>query len=433
MTPINFTTDQQKAIEAFDLFLASEDEAMILTGGAGTGKSTLMKYMLNTMDRRQAICGLIGKKPITNIVLTATTNKAAEVLSSIVKRDVSTIHSFMKLQVYNDFSTGETKIKKKNNFEIIYDTIIFVDECSMIDRSLLKILKESTVNCKFVFIGDHCQLAPVAEPISQVFTSGFGIAKLDEIVRSKGAPPITELCLQLRETVETGVFRDITAVPGFIEFLDPTEMQQKLQEYFLYPNAPEARIMAYRNDRVQKYNAYLRSERALPTHFTAGENIVSNAASMVYSFDGCQSKSLTRIEQEITVYQVDEPVNDPYIFKRLEAELKVYPVWINASEYVMQPVDIDEVNSVIKYASKRKDWDLYFYCKEKIADLRSKDSCTVYKAQGSTYHTAFIDLSDMGSCNIPSQVARMLYVACSRPTNKIYFYGQLPNKYRGLS
>lgn len=431
MIAINFTNDQQKALEMFDIFLSSEDEAMILTGGAGTGKTTLMKYMLETMDRRQAICGLMGKDPITRIALTATTNKAAEVLMKAVGQEVKTIHSFMRLQVYNDYSDGTTKITKRRDFEIITDTIIFVDECSMVDRELMKILREGTRNCKIVFIGDHCQLAPVAEPISQVFTSGFDIARLVEIVRSKGAPPITDLCLQLRETVETGVFCPIDPVPGYIEYLDPTEMQQKLQEYFLYSLAPEARVMAWRNSQVTDYNTYLRHERNLPPLFTAGESVVSNTATMIFTIGGASTKSLTRIEQEIMILRADEPEPDEYIKSEYGYDLMVYKVWISSTYFVYQPVDPAQVQKVISNAKKNKIWDLYFHCREEMADLRSKDACTVYKSQGSTYHTAFVDLADIGRCNIESQVSRMLYVACSRPTHRIFLYGQLPAKYGG--
>ena len=431
MHEINFTDDQKKAVAIFDLFLADEDQAMILTGGAGTGKSTLMTYLLETMAERGNICGLLGKNPITNYSLTATTNKAAEVLQNITGQETKTIHSLLGLQVYNDFSTGETKITLKRNAEIIYDRLIFVDECSMIDRELLVYMKDRTRNCKFVFIGDHCQLAPVSELISQVFTSGYETARLNEIVRSKGAPPITELCLQLRETVETGVFSPLDPVPGYIEYLDPQQMQDKLQEYFIYPNAPTARILAFRNDQVKNYNIYLRQQRGLPELFTEGEEIVSNSASYFYDFNGNKMQTVSRIEQEIKIHKVEEPYADSYISKEVGGDVMVYRVWVSPNAFLLQPVDMTIITKIMAHARKNKNWDLNFYCKQELADLRSKDACTVYKSQGSTYHTTFIDLADIGRCNVPAQVARMLYVACSRSTNKIYFYGQLPPKYSG--
>ena len=46
-------------------------------------------------------------------------------------------------------------------------------------------------------------------------------------------------------------------------------------------------------------------------------------------------------------------------------------------------------------------------------------------------HTVFIDLDNIGSCNNPDQVARMLYVAISRARNRIFLFGKLPAKYGG--
>ena len=75
--------------------------------------------------------------------------------------------------------------------------------------------------------------------------------------------------------------------------------------------------------------------------------------------------------------------------------------------------------------------DLLLEAGEDIADLRPRNACTVYKAQGSTYREVFVDLTDIGDCRNPSQAARMLYVACTRPTHNIKFIGNLPARFKG--
>ena len=93
------------------------------------------------------------------------------------------------------------------------------------------------------------------------------------------------------------------------------------------------------------------------------------------------------------------------------------------------PVDRDHYNNLIKYFSKTKNWDRYFYMKNTFPDLRQPDASTVHKSQGSSYDTVFIDMSNISTCHNSTQVARMLYVAFSRARSRIILYGQLSPKY----
>jgi len=70
--------------------------------------------------------------------------------------------------------------------------------------------------------------------------------------------------------------------------------------------------------------------------------------------------------------------------------------------------------------------------KDKMLDLRQRDASTVYKAQGSSLDTVFIDVSNLSRSPNPSQAARMLYVAGSRARKHIVFYGELAERYGGL-
>jgi ATP-dependent exoDNAse (exonuclease V) alpha subunit len=63
--------------------------------------------------------------------------------------------------------------------------------------------------------------------------------------------------------------------------------------------------------------------------------------------------------------------------------------------------------------------------REHWIDLRAQYACTIDKSQGSTYDQVFIDLDDIAKCNVPSQVARMCYVAVSRAKHKVYLTGDL--------
>ena len=96
------------------------------------------------------------------------------------------------------------------------------------------------------------------------------------------------------------------------------------------------------------------------------------------------------------------------------------------------PVDKSHFTALLNYYRKQKDWFKYFMLKNTYPDLRPKDASTVHKAQGSTFDTAFIDLTDLSTCRDKNQAARLLYVAFSRARNRVVLYGDLAEKFGGL-
>lgn len=417
--------DQTAAAAAFSAFVISPDKEFVISGPAGTGKTTLLRYLMEMKDSAK-LQELVGQQPIVDWKLTATTNKAAEVLQKATGYEASTIHSLLGLRVQNDFETGKTKILRTKESRILYNTMIVVDECSMVDTDLRKYISDGTVNCKLLYVGDHCQLAPVMETLSPVFSCNEFV-RLEKVMRSLGAPDLTALCAQLRQTVETGVFQPIHGVPGVIDYLDPDQAEAEIQATFVHNLHANARILCFTNDKVVGFNNYLRTQRNLPEQYTAGEWVISNTMSI--SVHGPKAGCL-RVEEEVEIYSVDEPTTYDVSIAGRRHELPVYIVNTPGGRYRV-PVNVNEYRQLIAYLGREKQWHPYFDLKENIADLRPRDACTVYKAQGSTYHTVFVDLADIGRCTNPAQAARMLYVACSRPTDRICFIGQLPDRFRG--
>jgi hypothetical protein len=97
------------------------------------------------------------------------------------------------------------------------------------------------------------------------------------------------------------------------------------------------------------------------------------------------------------------------------------------------PCDRAHFGALVEYYRKAKQWGKYYELRNNYPDLRQFDAATVHKSQGSTYDTVFIDLANISSCHQPNAVARMLYVAFSRPRSRIFLYGNLAPKYGGLS
>lgn len=425
---ITLNAGQQAGADTFFSFLLGPDKEMIISGPGGVGKTTLMSHLIDrVMPRYFEICRVMGEEPkFDEVVMTATTNKAADVLAVATGRPTSTVHSFLGLKVVDDWKTGQQRLETTLNWKVHERLILFVDEASMIDTPLIEFIRKGTQDCKIVYVGDHCQLAPVMEPLSPVYREEKPFVQLLEPMRNNGQPALMAVCQQLRETVEGGGFKPIQVVPGVIDLLDDDQLQAELAARFI-GQTMDSRILAYTNNRVMEFNNHIRHLRNLPGEFTEGEFLVNNSAIQLKS-------RMMSVEEEVTVLRqgslMDIPVQgDVHLTVRsYDLQSRIGDVFEN----VKVPVDRDHFTELLKYYRKAKDWPRFFQLKNTYPDLRPRDAATVHKAQGSTYDSVFIDLANISTCHNPNSVARMLYVAFTRPKSRIFLYGQLAQKYGGV-
>jgi len=289
-------------------------------------------------------------------------------------------------------------------------------------------LGEGTMNCKLVYVGDRHQLAPIAEIMSPIYQHPAPMVELLEPIRNAGQPALMAVCEQLRQTVATGEFKPIQLVPGVIELLDDGEMMHMLGAHF-HNQTLDSRVLAYTNKRVIQYNDYIRGLRKLPTSFQVGELLVNNTAFH-------HKTGMLTVEAEVEVLKNRGPSKMP-IDMRHQIELDVERLDLRTSlgaTFTDVPLATNRahLDQLMKYYAKNKEWSYYFNLKNNIADLRPRDAATVHKAQGSTYDTVFVDLSNISTCNVQNQVARMLYVAFSRARTRVFLYGSLAQKYGGV-
>lgn len=424
-----FTNCQANALQVFGQWLVGDKKYMILKGPAGVGKTFILKEMLNQIANPNLIMTLLGRDPITNTAITALTNKAAEVIGSVMApMEASTLHSFLKLGMKNDYASGRTKLIRGKDHDIIYNTLVIVDECSMIDTELFQWMEKTLVNCKVLFMGDEPQLGPIYETISPIFLlppEQCEVVEMTEVVRNRGVPDLQVLCTQLRQSVLTKVFSPIIQ-SNAVQYLDDAQMQFQMNHDFVLGDRADARILAYSNDRVQLYNQYIREARHLPLEFQPGEVVVCNNAAKNVS-----GSAMSRVEQEMVIHSIEPVEFDHFIKEQVNLEVPVYTVNTNRGSFI-QPVNYAQISWVMKQLAASKSWATYFNIKERFIDLRMKQAATVYKAQGSTYHTVYLDLADIGICKNPDQAARLLYVGATRASHQVYLFGQLPPRFQGI-
>lgn len=434
---VKLNQGQQAAADGlFGFLFDDQNKCAIISGAGGYGKTYLMSYIFDRLlPEYYKVCQMMAIEPLfTDVSITSTTNKSAEVLAEYTGQVVDTIHSFLNLKVKEDFVAGRGQLIRTDNWTVHKNKILFIDECSMIDAALLQIIHEGTHDCKIVFVGDHCQLGPVGDINSPVYRQGYPMFELTEPVRNAEQPALMALAQQLRNTVETGVFQPIQLVPGVIDKFNDEEMQISLAETFKHQTR-DARILAFTNKRVLQYAEYLRMIRGQAHEYTVGELLINNSAIRLTKFQLSVEAEVEIIAQAdttevITLEEAREPNVDAVKIEVRRTQLKtrkgimLYDVRV--------PVDRNHYMALLEWYRQTKNWNRFYWIKNNIPDLRSRDAATVHKSQGSTYNVVYIDAEDLSTCKFPNVVARLLNVACTRPRSRIIFYGDLSEKYGGF-
>jgi hypothetical protein len=420
-TSITLTKGQQAASDAFRKFLLDPAQhILVLEGFAGTGKSTLVEHLIETLPKVENTLRLINEKfKGWETVLTATTNKACEALRSLSQgREVKTIHSHLGLKLSKDYTTGETILVEGYNSETRVDELIFIDEASFIDANLLQLIFDMTSNCKIVFMGDPAQLSPVKSSgnVPPVFAAGYPTARLTEVVRQAEGNPIIDLATAFRETVNSGEFFQFRPDGVFIEWMERSTWNKAIEAEFTRPEwrFDTSKVLAWTNRTVIAYNHGIRAMVKGDPEFAVGDyGIVNNYLS---GGGGKRRQRALKTDQMVEITSMDSsnyagtPGWDVTLDNHFEAFL---------------PETLTLRKQAITAAKAKSNFSLMKAIDETWVDLRAAYSCTINKSQGSTYDTVYIDLDDIKACNQPNQIARMLYVAVSRARNRVIFTGDL--------
>ena len=184
---------------------------IVITGGPGTGKTTLVKSVNTVFE-------LLGKR----IILAAPTGRAARRLSEVTHREANTVH---KILGYN-FKDG---FFDKNQDNPLDADAIIIDEASMVDVYLMfYLLKAISMHCVLILVGDVFQLPSV----------GPGNV-LADIINSKRIKTF-ELKKIFRQAQESPIVMNAHRVrTGEMPDLKKEYMPEKLSEfYFIEQNNP---------------------------------------------------------------------------------------------------------------------------------------------------------------------------------------------------
>lgn len=413
---ITLTKDQQAAYDAIVSFLLNPmEEVFILEGYSGTGKSTLVSYILeNLPSLYQAIKLLDPSSKEKPVYITATTNKACESLYQLLGNthysDVTTIFSLLELMVSTNYQTGKTTLVPRSN-KIVEDSIIFIDEVSYADKELLTHLFERTHNCKIVLMGDPAQLLGVGSSFPPAFKIDAPKATLTQVMRQAEGNPIIDLATLCRETVNSGNWFQFTPDGSVIKHVNRDEFERLVIDEFTNPkwHCNDSKILAWRNKTVIQYNKAIKELLKGDSKFQVGDYAINN------SFTTSNRYSI-KTDQTVYISGVTE-------MERHDVLGAVYEL-DNRAEFFM-PYSKEDKTRRLKEAQARKEFNVLKEIMDTWIDLREAFAITVNKSQGATYNKVFIDLDDIACCRNGNQIARMLYVGVSRAREQVIITGEL--------
>ena len=177
---ITLAPAQRQAVE-----LALKAGALVITGGPGTGKTTILRFVITLLEE-------MG----TEYALCAPTGRAAKRMGEATGRDASTIHRLL------EYSYGEGGFGRNAENTLLADVVV-VDEMSMVDVPLMAaLLRALAPGTRLIMVGDSDQLPSVGpgNVLRDMVDSGqIPVVRLTEIFRQSGRSAIVTNAHRINE------------------------------------------------------------------------------------------------------------------------------------------------------------------------------------------------------------------------------------------
>ena len=382
---VKYNTDQKKAIKN-----ALTNRISIITGGPGTGKTTIINSIVKLYVR---IHNLNYKEVINDIALLAPTGRAAKKMSDSTGLPAMTIHRYLKWN------------KEKNEFQINeynknYHKLIIVDETSMIDTYLFaSLLKGIGHNITLVLVGDSNQLPSVGPGLilnDLIESDMFTHTTLEQIYRQSDNSYIPILAKEIKE-------HDLSS-----EFTNQTDDYN-----FLHASGLTIKEMIRKICVMSKEKGLTEEEIQVLAPMYRGENGIDNLNVLLQDIFNPKSKDKRETKVGDVIYRVGEKVlqlvNDPdnNIFNG----------------------DIGYISSIgTVMGSKNKDvFTINFdgneiqYTREDLINIKHAYAITIHKSQGSEFAHVIMPVS---KAYYKMLYNKLIYTGVSRAKKSLIIIGE---------
>ncbi len=376
-TGIFYNEKQEKAILS-----AFNSDFMIITGGPGTGKTTIIKAIIKIYEE-------LYKKDVDGIkervTLLAPTGRAAKRMMEAVGFRASTIHSFLKWNMDTDtFSVNE--------YNKIKTDVLIIDEASMVDTYLMdNLLKGVYYDTKIILVGDYHQLPSVGpgEILKDIIVSRkFLTIELDVLYRAKENSNI----LTFADNIRNNIFDNKIMNVG---------------DDLTYISSDSNSLINNFIDICEKYKNYYYNDIAI-------------LAPMYKTKNGIDKLNL--IAREIM---------NPYVNQNeiMIGDIKYYEndkviLLVNMPDYGVYNGDIgiiDSIDNTLKEIYIDFDGNVVKFTKKDFYNFRHGYVMSIHKSQGSEYKIVIVIMLNEYKRML---YKKLLYTAITRSKEKLYLIGE---------
>lgn len=465
---MTLTSQQQQVLDNIKTFLDSDVSVFILKGYAGTGKTTMIRTIIEEIKNRE-------KEPI----LMAPTGRAARVLESKNSWKANTIH-----RCIYELDTIETKegsddirfiFPLKNKEEEANDHICIVDESSMIgtrevQNELFEFGTGSLLNDlltyvapnrggKIIFVGDPMQLPPVGDNVSNALDEKYFesiglkamVSELTDVVRQGAGSAILSNAMKVRALIESQQKNNLVFDRQENEVIDMEGYKMPEQFLSLYPKPEigQSVIIAFSNRQARDYNYAVR-EMLYPEQkqIVVGDilQVVSNNYKLnvmngdfvkIVAINGeteYQSAPVyiniggQRMQHKITLSFRNVRIR---LDNELEISCKIIENMLDDADPNLTFAQIQAlyINFCMRYPQLKRGSHLfkeYLKADPYFNALRVKYgyAITGHKSQGGEWNTVFVDYT--GRTGLNTDCLRWTYTVTTRASHTLYGYN-MPN------
>ena len=443
------TDDQSSALKKIAGYICdnNNDIIFLMTGYAGTGKTSVISSIVKTLD-------LLRMRS----VLLAPTGRAAKVLASYAGRPAFTIHK----KIYRQKSSGDGVESFSLDRNLHKDTFFIVDEASMVSNSsgdsslfgsgrLLDDLIEyvySGTECKLILVGDTAQLPPVGSTLSPALDPsslseyGFGLisCELKQVMRQSETSGVlmnaTRVRLQVAESnlvhpsIDCLNFKDTIRITG-------EELIDDISTAYGTCGMEGTIIVVNSNKQANRYNQGIRNRIFFrEEEISTGDMVMvvknnysildedEDGAGFIANGDIAEVRKIKKFEERYGFRFADMVLKFPDYNLETEAKVMMDVLHLDTpalpsdkNKELYQNILADYIN--IK--TRRKQFEAvkknpYF----NALQIKFAYAVTCHKAQGGQWERVFIDQGMFNRNEITIDYLRWFYTALTRSTDKVY-------------
>jgi len=424
-----------------------KSEIMMITGYAGTGKTTTVKSLINTLSAFRI-----------KSVLMAPTGRAAKVLSSYAGKSAYTIHKKIYRQKSSNEGFGDFVLEEN----LHKNTYFIVDEASMISNQSLELaifgsgrllddLVEYVyrgVGCKLILIGDSAQLPPVKMELSPALdpaqVEGYGLtvrqAFLSEILRQSAESGILFNATRIRRMIEGNQsgfprlqmedFDDIASAGG-------NELIEILSDAYDHYGEEETVIVTRSNKRANMFNQGIRNQILWREEELASGDFLMVVKNNYFWIDEAEALDFIANGDIAEVTRI-HGYQDLYGFQFADVRLRFVDyddIEIDAK------ILMNTIHSNQAALSRDENKQLFYNVMEDYQDVKTKKAriqkvkenpffnalqvkfayaVTCHKAQGGQWKVVFVDHGYITDEMVNKEFSRWLSPAFTRATEQLY-------------